>query len=531
MNIVSSKFYIIMLSISLVINGWLAYRLLAARKIILFTRWPRLTEKIKPFSQLALGALDSMRVQIVHTTSTMQNYFARLDYGLLFSGIAAYLVIVVLSIWLNLNFFQWVDSPTPGLLKDIIQWTPIWVGAGLLIGGWIVAKSTYWSPRYWQLVSAVFTMYILYGMTQNRFTPQFYGDTGSLESFIQSAWPYPSWLIGNSILEWTISILWQFPPFVQSLPLQLQTIPGFVMSASAIAIGLGSIILLQFWPNRLWVLFPILTPFWILFGHGYSEYYPFLLGPLTALAAYIFSKPLKDHSPTVIGLSAVGLAFYYNTFIPMAVLLLFLYFMVRPRETGKTIGVALAGGLLILTVCWPGSIPDYFVRLYINMNWGEINTMWPRFAGKSAGPDSIFFSTQYALSAEHFKDVVHFHLWGEAFVFLFLMLAGIVWAVWQYRTQGETFPKLDARLALALGFLAFGAYYVTFMIPKLGPARDVDLFSFVYTLIAFFAGFLWDILLRGKSYAQTANFFLTSVALGGSMASLVFLIKIALPSF
>jgi hypothetical protein len=164
------------------------------------------------------------------------------------------------------------------------------------------------------------------------------------------------------------------------------------------------------------------------------------------------------------------------------------------------------------------------------MNWGETNTFFERFQGKSAGPNSIFFSTQYALSPEHLKDVVYFCFWGGVFIFLALVVIGIIWAVWQTIRSGQLLYWLNTNLGLALSTIFFLAYYVIFMIPKLGIPQDVDLFSFAYVLFAFFAGYLWDWLLHDKPYRLSANFFLTAFVLGESLALLVFLAKIGLPS-
>lgn len=527
-----SRFYLPILVLSLAANlllvFWITRKDVLQRSFSSPIKWEVASQSIQQ-KLIVLSQLFAFRQASI--TIELQNYFRQLNYGVLALGIGVYSVAVYTGLWLSLRYFEWVNNPIPGLLGDIVQWQPISVSLAILAGGWVVAKSPRWSPRYWQFVYITIAGFTLYRLIQQPFTPQFYGDHGSLENFIQSGVPYPSWIIGNSLLGWLFAGIWQFPSFNQLLPPHLQSVSGFVACASIISIALSTIILLKVWPNRLWIIFPILSPFWILFGLGYSEYYPFLVGPLIAAAALIFTKPLKEHSPIAIGTLATSIALLYNAFIPIAILLLVWYAIVHPREIVKTVGICLAETLTILTVCWPGSIQDYFGKLYANMNWGEANTFFPRYQGKSAGPNSIFFSNQYAVSVEHLQDVFYFCFWGGVFIFLALIVIGLIGAIWQTIKGKKLRGWPNTNLGLALSIIFFLAYYIIFMIPKLGIPQDVDLFFFVYVLSAFFAGYLWDWLLRDKSYRLSANFFLTAMVLGESLALLAFLVEVGIPAF
>jgi len=460
----------------------------------------------------------------------LKYYFAQLNYRLALLGIGTYLLAVLAGVWLVLRFFLWMDNPLPGTMLGILPWLPFWAGLLILVGAGLVANSRRRAPLYWQLVWACWTLFVLYAIVHKLFTPQQYGDNGSLENFLNNGAPYPAWLIGNSILGGLFSGLWLYPPFVHFLPPDLQSAAGFVLCASAISMGLSSIILLKAWPNRLGVLFPMVTPFWLMFSTGYSEYYPFIVGPVVAILAVIFSKPLKERSPVMVGLLAALLALLYNGFIPLAVLLLLWYALARRRDIGKTIGICLAGGLGVLGVFWPGSISNYFTQLYANMNWGETNTFFPRYQGKSIGPNSIFFTTKYALSAEHLRDVTYFCFWGGVTIFLALLLVGLIGAGWKTIKEKKRPSWLNMRLGLALSIIAFLVYYIIFMIPKWGPPKDLDLFFLVHTALAFFGGGVWDWLLHDSPLRQSSNFILAAIALGANLALVIFLIKIGLPS-
>ena len=49
----------------------------------------------------------------------------------------------------------------------------------------------------------------------------------------------------------------------------------------------------------------------------------------------------------------------------------------------------------------------------------------------------------------------------------------------------------DVRLWMALAIIALHLHYLLFMIPKLGPVQDIDLFFQVFVVLAFFAGYVW----------------------------------------
>ena len=76
---------------------------------------------------------------------------------------------------------------------------------------------------------------------------------------------------------------------------------------------------------------------------------------------------------------------------------------------------------------------------------------------------------------------------------LAMLSAGVLLFCWKKGGCGQL-PK--ASTALCLGScLVLQALYFLFMIPKLGPLRDIDLFFTVYLTVGFVAGVLGDKLL------------------------------------
>ena len=87
----------------------------------------------------------------------------------------------------------------------------------------------------------------------------------------------------------------------------------------------------------------------------------------------------------------------------------------------------------------------------------------------------------------------------------------------------------DVRLWMALAIIALHLHYLLFMIPKLGPVQDIDLFFQVFVVLAFFAGYVWDALQNNRDRKGCLQFVLVSIMIGYSMAVLNILLFIGLP--
>ena len=62
----------------------------------------------------------------------------------------------------------------------------------------------------------------------------------------------------------------------------------------------------------------------------------------------------------------------------------------------------------------------------------------------------------------------------------------------------------DGRVWLGAGLVLVQLYYIVFMVPRLGPIGDVDLFFTTYLTLAFMAGLLLDVVRTDATPAWTA---------------------------
>jgi hypothetical protein len=287
-----------------------------------------------------------------------------------------------------------------------------------------------------------------------------YGDGAAIPGFLQNGYVYPRWPLGMLALV-TAYTVWP------AMPLE-------IIAASAMLVSTW--LLLQRWPNRLAVLLPMLTPVWWLFSSGYVEYYPFVAGAWIAALAWLFEKPLRTHDGRECGVIAGLLFSLYVGFAGLAALVT----AIKPKRALPWAAITAA---VLLTVCYPAGLPAFTRQLLAEMNFGEAHTMYRLYQGHSAGESSIFFRTGYALSWPHLKDLLYMATFGGG-PLTFIMFGA---AAWRARSLAR-----DARVLAGAVLVAWQIYYFVFMIPKMGPLVDVDLFFTTYLTVAFMAGAMLD---------------------------------------
>lgn len=145
--------------------------------------------------------------------------------------------------------------------------------------------------------------------------------------------------------------------------------------------------------------------------------------------------------------------------------------------------------MAVVWAAYPAGPWSFLTDLGGHLNLGDTNTLFGRYIGQAAGPRSIFFTPAYALSPVHLGDVLYMTVWGGGWLFLPLAVAALV----LFGLERFAAAMGEPRAWLAVGLLAWQAYYLLFMIPKLGPTADLDLFAPSFTLLAFLAGQLIDL--------------------------------------
>jgi hypothetical protein len=411
------------------------------------------------------------------------------------------------------------------------------LAAALLTGMWVASGRA--PGRLWQWFWLLVALVALGAAVSSQQLTQQYGDSAYVLARIGDGPLVPKWLAGMALAGWIHAALWEFPPLAAVLPATLLTPAGFLGVVGAFAMAGATIACLRRWPQRMAVLLPTLTPIWLLFAAGYLEYYPLIAGALLAVLAWLFDAPLAARSPRAVGLVLAALPLLYVGFVPLAGLVLLAYTLAAPGRIWRTLGWALLGFAVMAALFWPPGVADYLRSLHGEYNLGEA---WnhPRYQGQVAGEHSIFFRPAYALSAERLREVATMYLWagGLAAPVLVLALGGMA----MHRRPGtEGYSGVVGRgergergemtsPLLALGLLAWQGFYMLFMVPKLGPRQDIDLFFAVYITVAFCAGLAADVLWPpGHPRRAQALAALCGVMLGCTAVSALYLLRLGVP--
>jgi len=407
----------------------------------------------------------------------------------------------------------------------------------LVTGAWVAAGRV--PGRLWQLFwIGVAVVAIGAAVAGHPFALQ-YGDSAYVLARIGDGPLVPKWLAGMALAGWVHAALWEFPPLAALLPASLLTPAGFLGVVGALAMAGATIACLRRWPERMAVLLPTLTPIWLLFSAGYLEYYPLVAGALLAALAWLSDAPLAERSPRAVGLLLAVLPLLYVGFVPLAGLVFLAYALAVPGRIGRTLGWALLGFAVLAALFWPPGVADYLRSLHREYNLGEAWN-FPRYQGQVAGEHSIFFQPAYAFAPERLREVATMYFWAGGFAapLLLLVLGGLA----TYRRfareeirggeirAGESRAGEMTSPLLALGLLAWQSFYLVFMVPKLGPRQDIDLFFGVYVTIAFCAGLAADALWpRGHPQHAGAIATLCGVMLGSTAVSALYLVRLGAP--
>lgn len=442
-------------------------------------------------------------------------------------------------------------------------WSPVWRGTAqylgaacgtLLIGWWAgqtpqLAPALVWPLAAGALMPALFCLSVRRGWDQTRvleiaalclfaialisllngsrpLVP--YGDGQGFTNFLSSAYTFPRWLLGTTAVI-TLHKLLAMPGIAPHVPQALADPATFLAVTCATAMFIGTIAVLRCWPNRLAVILPVLTPVWALFATGYVEYYPLIAASVLAVLLWCFDKPIHTREAWAVGLIAGLLPVLYFGLAGFSVALVAAYGIARPRKILVVLGCAALSAAVLIAVCWPAGIVSFLSSLFGEISLGERHTAFPRYQFRSAGDHSFFFSTSYALSGSHLRDLAYMFFWGGGWAGPTALLAALAILLDRIaRKRLRVRATLDARVLLAAALTAWQLYYFLFMIPKLGPTHDIDLFFVTYMVVACVAGRLLDSRLLDLS--RTAAYYVTCVALGNAVAAGFLLAWMGLPA-
>ncbi|MBN2309462.1 MAG: hypothetical protein JXR94_10855 [Candidatus Hydrogenedentes bacterium] len=356
---------------------------------------------------------------------------------------------------------------------------------------------------------------------------QAYGDHDAFLWLLDGGWILSKWFLGHVLIHFLIAIAQHAPPALKALWGVFDSPEALSKWLALIAMGASTIYLVRTRPGRLSVLFVLFTPVWIVFSVGYVEYYPFIAWIVPVLYLWILDRPLAERSPYAVGCIAAALPLTYIGYAPLGAILLVSFMVLNPRQAPRALAACVACALTLISVFY-GKYPHEFVHDYFgSMATGDTLTAYSRYQGKAASDASVLFSPRYALSGGHLKDVFFMWFFGGGLASV-LILAGALAAALARRPVGAALRR-EPRLWIGAAFVIWAALYMLFMIPKLGPGKDVDLFFVSYLTFAFFAGHLVDILAEACPQRPAVRLAVLAGFLGNTAVSTVYLVFFGVP--
>lgn len=434
-----------------------------------------------------------------------------------------------------------VGAATTSLLQLFYQggWTG-WVAVPCLVaaGGALIAMGTLAVRRkvdvrtiltgalvvFWAVVLDL----ALVNVSLNLVETQAYGDKNAIVGMLQRGQTFPRWFLGTALLKWSYAALTEAPFTDALIPLQMQTMAGFIRAAGILTMGATTVAMLLRWPGKLSVTLPTLTPLWFAFSTGYLEYYPFIAWVVVVFLAvlYVDSKPLALRSPYAVGVAAAALPLAYVGFAPLSLFLLAAYGVAQPRRLPAVAGAVAAAFIVLVRLFGPSDVDVFFRDLYGAMKFPDAWT-FARYVGHYE-PGANFFRASFALSKPHLADLGYMYLYGGGMLFppLLSLAAAAGWvglraSIVERGTRGH--------VLLAVALVAWHVYYLLFYIARLGPREDIDLFFLSFLVIAFFTGHVVDRLIDAERLSQDIAIPVVALLTGSTVMILPVLVFMGLP--
>jgi hypothetical protein len=263
-------------------------------------------------------------------------------------------------------------------------------------------------------------------------------------------------------------------------------------------------------------------------ANGYNEYYPFITPIYLCLLIFLVENNMKKITPIWMGLLVSTVALLYAGFIPIALLILFIYFIRNGFKTGLAAFLySILFAIMIVVFFWPGSFSTFIRNYILDLNLGETNTKFLPYKGEALAY-TPFFSLLYAFSLEHLRQLFFMYFWGGG-VSPILLIIGC--AIISFKLKHEKIIKWSISGLSIVVLLAWQVLYLMIKIPRLGPVTDVDLFFTVYIIFAFVAGLVFDKLsecTRPENRLRIQSI-IFSALLGNTAFVLIYLICLGLP--
>ncbi|PIS22508.1 hypothetical protein COT50_01585, partial [candidate division WWE3 bacterium CG08_land_8_20_14_0_20_41_10] len=313
-----------------------------------------------------------------------------------------------------------------------------------------------------------------------------------------------------------------------------KTIP-FLKLFSTIFVGITSLLIVKKYGKKFSVILAVTNALWFLFLIGYNEYYPFIVSVYLLSLILVFDDNIINDSKKAWLLCVFYsvLPLIYIGFAPISLFALVYLFIRYRQQLPKLIFISLAVFFIALNFAWGNNYPEFFKKLYTDMNFGDQCLNFPAFMGKMASGTSIYFKGDYALSSEHFIGLSYMVFFGGGVSGLFLLTLSLCTTILVV-IKRRMFPFVQnwGKVVLLIAIILQQLHYFIFLVPKLGLRIDVDLFIFVYLTFSYLAGFIFDRLLLHQSQkkALATKAFILSAVLGYQSVVLFFLAVVGIPN-
>jgi hypothetical protein len=229
------------------------------------------------------------------------------------------------------------------------------------------------------------------------------------------------------------------------------------------------------------------TPVWLLFATGYVEVYPWVAGLFVAVLAWLVGTPLQERAAVPVAVLAGALPLIYIGFAPVSLVLIVSALWAHPRQWLRFMGIVALTMIVGVSIFHSDGPRGFIPSLQYEMNLGNQHTQFPRYRGL-AREHAFWFRGYYVWKREHLADLAYMYHWGGGVVIPAVALLVIPFVRGRKMLAGLREPR-----SYELGaIVALYWYYFLFMIPKIGPRGDVDLFFPTYLVTAFAAGTLLD---------------------------------------
>lgn len=368
-----------------------------------------------------------------------------------------------------------------------------------------------------------------------------YGDKGQLAGQLAKGVIFTRWLGGAAILDWLFIGVWQSPFLIDVIPVALKSADAFVKAMGSLTMAAFSVALATTYLKgmRLRVLLPMALPIYWMFASGYDEYYPFVTGIYTLFLVYLLNEPAENLNPVKLGIFAALLTVFYIPFALLCLAVLAVFMILFPKKGVTAATCSVIAFIVFLNLFWPAGVDSYFRNLYGAMNLGDAATGIYRYLGNVANQHSIFFSWRYALSPEHLGDLAYMFFWsGSAITIIITGLCLLYHSLFYFDRQKIIRPtssrnllrEIDKRVWLGLAILVQQIHYFIFMIPKLGPRQDVDLFFSVFVSMVCLLGAALDRLLRQNHDRSSWVYLVLCAVVGNAVIAGFFLLDVGIPA-